>query len=728
MAFFDFIAGKKLRQEIESLKNQIAPLQLQANQADVLFDYMKSMGNNTFNRSLKRPTTQKEIEISGTGFVGACVNYIAEIVASRKFTVNIKGASNEDLTPVDVNHWAQTLLDNPNPYFKGKELKKLIVKWYFYNGNSFVHGLLGSNGTPVSLWVLPAPNIGIKISQGGYSLIDGYTVGYGNITAYSPDEIIHFRNLEPSLKIEDMILGKSIVLKAIDSININNEANQYLKRYFANDTNPPLVWQTQQRLDQDVFNVTREKWNAANPNFKLTGALPDGATIANLNNDSLDVSLDVLDGISMRSIGAIIGVAADYILYGGSANRASMEIMQERMETDTIDPLCTYFAECWTDHLRRFDKSLIVTHETYTYQDAAEVRAQEDHDLKHGIRLIDDVRADRGLPTIQGGNVPMVAAGIVTLDSVINPPAQGFGAPTALSYDGVKKKSFDGIEEKVLVEYWKRYDKLGVAYKEKLQGEVSDVFVEMGKAVAGKAGELAKGYKKGYDNLVFDFNFKYFNVPKSTDVEAAKKEFDMQFLHILTKAGEQIFDLEYWKTELIKRTGGSLDDYMITVIENALKDVNMNYDDLSNSFDKLIQTKLAASTDKITSSVDTIKEQLQQYLKDNTDLSVDDLTKGIQEKFGQYSEGGAARIAQTTSTFARETGKAATWGDFGIKRQWLDMRDGSTREEHEKADGQIEDENGMFNVGGELLPCPAGGGIAANNCNCRCGTFAVRKK
>ncbi len=708
MNIIDRITGKgKLKQQIEELKSsQAVTVNLNAaKETDKLNSYLQSMGYIN-RRPMRRPTTQKDLEASGTGFVGACVDYIADIVASRKFIVY------DNDVPVDVNHWAQKWIDNPNPYYKQGELSKLLTKWRWYNGNAFEHVLTDSRGYPISSWVLPAPLVGVKVSQGGYSLIDGYTLGvYGNVQHFEPNEIIHYRNLEPSLRPEDMILGKSIIAKAIDSIGIDSEVNQFLKRYFENDTNPPLIWQTEQKLKQAEFNILRDEWNEKNPNFKLTGALPEGASVANISSDNLKIGLDVLDEKNMRSIAMIIGgggLSADYLLFGGSSNRATMEIMQERLETDCISPYCLYVAECKTDYLRKFDSRLKVKPVPFAYQDADEVRIQEDHDLNHGITTINELRLAHGKPPVLGGDVPFVKSGFVTVDSVLNPPVQ---SPVTMSF---KKKDFDGTEEKVLVEHWKRYDKLAMTYKDTLQGQVSDVFKDLGKEMEGKVGQVAK-----------DFNDRAFH---ALVVKSSKGEGYEKAIHrITTKAVEQLFDVEHWKSELIRRTGGALDDFMTTVVENALKDVNMSYDDLSNSFDKLIQTKIELTTSKITSSVDTVKEQLQQYLKDNVNLSVEDLTKGITEKFSQYSEGGAARVAQTTSTFAKGAAKSSTWGDFGISRRWLTMRDGVVRDAHANADGQREDENGNFSVGGETMPYPAAGGDAANNVNCRCDVFPDAK-
>lgn len=729
MGIFDRLTGvDKLRQEIESLKGQIAPT-VKLQERDTLNEYL----GGGYVRSLSKQNSRSELQKALKGFLGNCLDKLTDALCTTKFIVNKKPLlAGDKLLPVDRSFWLQQLLDNPNEYYNRREVLKIFIKWYYVNGNAYLRTPISKySGLPISMWFLPSPKVRIEISQGGNSLIDGYSINdYGNNITYPPNEIIHIRNLEPSLEARDMILGKSILEKAMDDIDIEIETKEFLKRWFANDTNKPLFLEMPNKMDKPQWEVMKEQWNNGNPNYKLRGILDGGSKITEISNDGLEVGLDVLDVKTMRSIAANFGMSADLILYGSQANRASLELLMTQFMVDTVEPMRMYLDECFTKHFQQFDSSIVVTHEPFVFKDANEVRIQEDHDINHAIRSIDEVRAEHGYSPLPNGagQTPLVKSGIVTLDSVLH-PQQGFAA---LSYTGGEKKTlilnegnkaFEGYEEKELVEYWKRYDKLAEDYKDTLQAEVSDVFKDLGEEVAGKAGEVAKGFIEQYASITVQYSAKIHD-----NLEQAKAWRSEQFALVTTKAGNELFDIEYWKAELVKRTGKQLSQYMITVIENALLDVNATYDELSDTFTKLVQKELLLSTEKITTSVDTVKEQLQEYLKNSTDLTVEELTEGIKTKFTQYSEGGANRIAQTTSTYTREAGKKITWGDFGIKRQWLSMRDGSVRAEHSQADGLEEDENGMFAVGGELMSQPAGGGDAANNVNCRCTTFAARKK
>jgi hypothetical protein len=83
-------------------------------------------------------------------------------------------------------------------------------------------------------------------------------------------------------------------------------------------------------------------------------------------------------------------------------------------------------------------------------------------------------------------------------------------------------------------------------------------------------------------------------------------------------------------------------------------------------------------------------------------------------------------IARTTGTATTGVVQKDVWKAIGgIVREWSALS--GARDAHMKADGEKEDSNGLFTVGGEMTPYPAGPGLTAkNSVNCRCFARAVR--
>ncbi len=170
-------------------------------------------------------------------------------------------------------------------------------------------------------------------------------------------------------------------------------------------------------------------------------------------------------------------------------------------------------------------------------------------------------------------------------------------------------------------------------------------------------------------------------------------------------------------------------------IKDAVKDGDLPKDKIESVFDKLQQEAVGDSADLITTSIDTIKEDLKSILKENADKSADEIEQVIRAKYDDYPT--AATIARQTSNVAQEAARTNTWKKSGVgfERRWLSQRDDLVRQppeseyNHVAADGEVEDKPngaGYFHKTGETLKAPRVGGSAGNTINCRCRTLPQR--
>jgi len=141
-----------------------------------------------------------------------------------------------------------------------------------------------------------------------------------------------------------------------------------------------------------------------------------------------------------------------------------------------------------------------------------------------------------------------------------------------------------------------------------------------------------------------------------------------------------------------------------------------------------MKSELKNSTAKITESIGTIREEVRNLLADNTDATAAELKELLTAKFETLKVSRAEAIARTSANHTTNAAQSTTWGAYEIDMVWLTQRDGDVRATHLAADGQKRDENGMYSVGGDVMPYPCGGGIAGENVNCRCMQFPERKK
>jgi len=160
----------------------------------------------------------------------------------------------------------------------------------------------------------------------------------------------------------------------------------------------------------------------------------------------------------------------------------------------------------------------------------------------------------------------------------------------------------------------------------------------------------------------------------------------------------------------------------------SLKSVGETLESLPSNFSDLMAKELENSVAKISDSIGTIKDEVGSLLKSNTDATASELKDLLTAKFDTLKVSRAETIARTSANHTTNAAQTKTWGGLEIKSVWLTQRDGDVRPTHLAADGQERDETGMFNVGGDRMPYPCGGGIAAENVNCRCMQFPIKRK
>ena len=641
--------------------------------------YIRSGGS----RNIGATQTGGELAASLRGTVFACLQHRANALTGVKF--DSYAEKNWEREELGRGHWANELLNNPNPYFTRSQVFSYIENWLSINGNAYIWTPTNGYRVPLQMWVLNPTRM--RVIKGENSFIDGYvyqSAQEGNI-AIPEKEIIHLAKIHPGARPEEIIgmniFGVGLVSAALEYAHIDREVSAYLARLFENNTVPPLVATFPERFDQDEWQKLKSAWNEELPDYKLRALLGGGMQLQLPPKGELSISYDSVSKDTRTQIAQVFGVPPG-MLDGSFQNRATAEVQFAIFRQNTIDPEALYIAEEFTRHFRRWEENILIEAKPYEYADPDATMRQEEFELKWGLKTINEARADRGYDPIKDGNIPLIAGGYAPLQSVVNaPPLPVVPRKLERAYGIQNRAKLPLITAEGKDLFWRNFDKLTEKSSNKIDNVVQTIIGQL-------KNEVLSNIDKG----------------------------------VISLSGLDINDADYAKFQTM------IESACLSVQNELLKSLELGDQDLTGEVGQQIKDLANESSAKIRESVDVMKSEIRQVIENNAGLPKDEMKEALKTKFVQLSEGRAKTIANTTSANVTSGMQHVVYKDLGFKMMWLTQRDGDVRPAHVQADGSMQGADGYFTVGGEKTTRPLGSGLSAgNSINCRCQIFPVEE-
>lgn len=642
----------------------------------------------TARRNIGSVSGGNELAVSAKGTVFACLQHRANALANLTFEAY---RENEyDKEELARSHWVNQLLSNPNPYFTRSQVFSYIENWLSINGNAFIWTPTNGYRVPLQMWVLNPTRV--RIIKGSDNFIEGYvyqSAQEGNI-AIPEREVIHLARIHPSSRPEEIvgmnIFGVGLVTAALEYANIDREVSAYLSRLFKNNTIPPLIAKYPERYDYNEWEALKSRWNEELPDYKLRALLAGGLSLELPPKGDLTIGYDSVSNDTRSQIAQVFGVPPG-MLTGEYQNRATAEVQWAIFRQNTIDPEATYIAEEFTRHFKRWEDSVLIEAERFVYDDPIVNMQKEEFELKWGIKTINEARAERGYDETTFGSTPLISSGLMPLQQVIesvnttnlaptNDVAMRNGKYPILTMDiGNKVVTQDKVDY-----FWRKYDGLTMELSQTLEKIVSRAFSGMEK----------------------------------------------QVLAIVSNGGTNIDGVQI-PEQVINQYLGEI-NLACNEIKNSLAlELGVSVEDIPVGVNQYISQVTNESSTKIAESVTVAKKNIQDVLRKTSGEPRDVIFKALTSQFNNLKTSRAKTIAQTTSANATSAVQYTMYKENGFRSMWISQRDGAVRPAHLDADGQKQDLQGFFMVGGERTERPLGSGLSAKNAvNCRCQLFPVR--
>lgn len=650
-------------------------------------------------------------------WVYACVRAIAANVAGVRILPYVPKKTKDGISWVEnPDHEFAKLLDFPNPYMSGYQLRQYTVAARKLMGNAYWYLEKFGKSEVQEIWPLIPDKVRPVASK--EKLIDHYLyyVG-GRPTRLEYNEVIHFKTMNPS----SLIYGQGDLSAAKTTVITDIFAQVWNKSFFGNAARPDAVLETDSALDEDVRKRVMQSWkdmHSGPTKHGKTAVLEQGLKYSRVSESTKDMDFVNLRKDMRTEILAAFGVPPSVVGVLEYANYSNMEQQFKAFWTNTLLPEMRDIEETLTIRARQ----ITFDFKTVFQADLSKVAA-----LQPDMKMLSEttqIFVNSGVPInqvidaldlpfqhVEGGDVPRASAGAPVDTTVVK---QITPDPTPSTVE--KKKIVSAVREAE----WKVFDSFFRQHEGKFKSAMRGFFAGQKRRVIASLGT---------HSVLFTNELKRFSEIQLQDFGDHK---DIQ--EMLTKSIEDsvrvIFNFDNEKDAMRKPTGrlikGTYFDFAVRQAGKLGLDFNLN-DPVALAWIKAKESKLVQEVTQFTleSLTDDVTDAVQEAIAAGFDAgeTIASITDRIDAVYEFAVEGRSERIARTEVVSASNAGNMDALTKAGVSnKEWLSSRDEKVRETHDTLDGATvgigED---FISSNGAHLSFPGDpSGPAEEIINCRC--------
>ena len=626
------------------------------------------------------------------------------------------------------------LLARPNRHYSWEELAENLAVYYNLMGEAYVYALRRNLSTPPeALYALRPDHVVHLYKDGelaGYEYIPaGATVGFPIL----PEDMLHWALPNPGDVFEGFGKGFSPVFPVARSIDVDNDATNFLKEFFANGALPAGVLKFDVPLDDDTVAQAQDRWAEVHGGYKRwtePAVLDSGGSYQRIGLSIQELDMAALDARSESRVTMVLGVPLNLIESRPSLTQGTYSNKEQDRRMFWEDTMLAELRKLqreWQWLLNgdygtvRYDFSAVPALESARREGAAQYLSA----YMQSAVTTDELRAAMGLPPDPRGPLFLYPLG-AQLIPAFEPDAttaesQGEDA-TAQDEDredakSLKKKALAATlstEQKALL--WKRIDATARAYEDDAARAARKAFERDHRAIRAI---LDGGQKSAYQ-------------------QKASVAWQMLLLEVqdyLKMAGK-----DNWRKELLpvmEAVIGAQGEHLSATFGMAFNVRNLLAEDWFRQYELTFTDPITATTEE------TLSRMFEQAMAEG--WSIPDMEKSLDTLFTQWAYGGVAdpqdryfaeqrlppyrteTVARTETMRASNAGGFQLYKDWGVqKKEWLATGDNRTRDSHAAANGQTVNIDEPFTIGGVPMMYPGDPSAPIHEfANCRCTTVPV---
>lgn len=435
-------------------------------------------------------------EIRGWTAIG--LRPVIDRLGTLDLRAHVMDDSSEDDPELSMDHPANMILRNPNPFFTLSDMLGLMGAWLKIVGQGYWQVLHDGQGVPRELWPMPPDRVYPVPSE--TDVIKGFIVEgtNGETIPLEKREVIRVWRPDPLR----MFQGAGDFAPQANVHNAETFRVSSIEEDFRHDSTPRLLFEASpnvQALTPEQREEFQVAWKELNHRRRGRGrgvpaVAPPGFTAHELARNA-DAAGTVQMGDAMKSqLLAAMGTPGSIVGLVEDVNRAAAETNQLVFDRHTIAPLARRIADALTHQLApQFDAGIAYQFKPFESDDKAFTLAQEQSDLDRKVVTVNEIRERRGLPEAEWGELP--------IGSFADVPFDGGGQPALESPQDlgdaprIIRQRADRMPSEVLARFeptvvWKRMIANERRNTSRMQRAVGRIFEMQRRAVVDRLKEL----------------------------------------------------------------------------------------------------------------------------------------------------------------------------------------------------------------------------------------------
>lgn len=306
------------------------------------------------------------------------IKIISRCFARVDWLVYTKQINKHDKRDEIENHPLSILLNNPNKYESGYQLRLKWITDLLLTGNVYMEKvslMTGQDKRPKELYLLRPDRVTITPGLTRDEYIKNYIYRLGGMEyIYTPDKIRHTKFYDPL----DDFYGMSPIEASASSIDLNNLARDWNKATLNGGGQPSMVLSSKGNLTKEQKDRLEARMREkANSQKGVPWVLEGGLDMKEMQMSAIDMAWVDASKLSAREICIVYGVPPE--IMGDSANKTYNNYKESRkaLYEETIIP----YLEMYRDELNSWLTPLFGDNVMLDY-DAASIEAlQEDAEV-----------------------------------------------------------------------------------------------------------------------------------------------------------------------------------------------------------------------------------------------------------------------------------------------------------------------------------------------------------